>query len=146
MVQFDDDEEEAVEVEERSCFCINDNMDVLVEILKRLDHRSLAVAASVCRLWCALTRNDALWEHLCFRHVSPPPHGVRTVVLALGGYRSLYMLCVKPLLSRPAPPPISVELSLSLFCVDYYERVFLTGGTLAADSPSLMFLCKAVNV
>ncbi|KAK4484306.1 hypothetical protein RD792_006883 [Penstemon davidsonii] len=141
--------------EKRGKFCINDNMDVLIEILKRLDDRSLGVAACVCRLWCALTRNDALWEHLCFRHLSPPPpDGVRTVVVALGGYRRLYMVCVKPVLSRLRQGKLirmgtrhEVELSLSLFCVDYYERLLLGGRIGGADSPSsLMFLCKAVNV
>ncbi|KAG8387184.1 hypothetical protein BUALT_Bualt03G0226900 [Buddleja alternifolia] len=146
-------------------FCINDNMDVLIEILKRLDDRSLGVAACVCRLWCGLTRNDSLWEHLCFRHLSPPQEGVRTVVLALGGYRRLYMVCVKPVLSRlrvgGAAAELErrvwtrheVELSLSLFCVDYYERVLIggggggrLGGDSAAPPSSLMFLCKAVNV
>lgn len=137
-------------------FCINDNMDVVIEILKRLDYKSLGVAACVCRLWCALTRNDALWEHLCFRHLSPPPEGVRTVVVALGGYRRLYTMCVKPVLARRGERRLwtrhEVELSLSLFCVDYYERVFLCagggrmGGDAAAAPSSLMLLCKAVNV
>ncbi|KAG5596577.1 hypothetical protein H5410_037809 [Solanum commersonii] len=160
-------------------FFINDNEDVLIEILKRLDGRSLGVAACVCKLWCGIARNDSLWEHLCFRHVSPPLEGVRTVVLALGGYRRLYMVCVRPVLNRLRKwRPIGmesdseivrrvywtrheVELSLSLFCVDYYERVFLSGGSGggggggkhgggdAAAAPcvsSLMFLCKAVNV
>lgn len=135
-----------------SCsFCVNDNMDILIEILKRLDERSLCVAACVCRLWCALTRNDSLWEHLCFRQLSPPPEGVRTVVVALGGYRRLYTVCVKPVLRRLGRKLWSrheVELSLSLFCVDYYEKLFLlSGGDAAAPPPSssLMFLCKAVN-
>ncbi|KAH6781007.1 hypothetical protein C2S52_012244 [Perilla frutescens var. hirtella] len=159
------------EREEKGRFCINDNMDVLIEILKRLDDRSLGIAACVCRLWCALTRNDALWEHLCFRQLSPPPEGVRTVVVALGGYRRLYTVCVKPVLSRLGKMRVGgaaaelerkvwtqheVELSLSLFCVDYYERLFLgggggggsgrLGGDAAAQPSSLMFLCKAVNV
>ncbi|XP_031106801.1 F-box protein SNE-like [Ipomoea triloba] len=152
-------------------FCINDNVDVLIEILKRLDGRSMGAAACVCRLWCAISRNDSLWEHLCFRHVSPPPEGVRTVVTALGGYRRLYMVCVRPVVSRLSSWRIGlaaaaessdrvwtrneVELSLSLFCVDYYERVLLGdngggggGGRIGDDSStaSLMFLCKAVNV
>ncbi|KAL3633657.1 hypothetical protein CASFOL_022419 [Castilleja foliolosa] len=153
--------------EKRAKFCINDNMDVLIEILKRLDERSLGVAAGVCRLWRGLARNDALWEHLCFRQLSPPPAGVRTVVVALGGYRRLYTVCVKPVLSRLGKMRVGgaaatgelerrvwtrheVELSLSLFCVDYYERVFLGGGRLGGDAAappsSLMFLCKAVGV
>ncbi|XP_019193883.1 PREDICTED: F-box protein SNE-like [Ipomoea nil] len=159
----------AEEREKRSCkFCINDNVDVLIEILKRLDGRSMGVAACVCRLWCAISRDDSLWEHLCFRHASPPPEGVRTVVTALGGYRRLYMVCVRPVVSRLRSWRIGadssservwtrneVDLSLSLFCVDYYERVLLGdngggggGGRLGDDSStaSLMFLCKAVNV
>ncbi|KAA8526612.1 hypothetical protein F0562_008185 [Nyssa sinensis] len=122
-------------------FCINDHIDILVEILKRVDGRSLGVAACVCRLWCSITRNDSLWEHLCFSHVSPPPSGVRPVVVALGGYRRLYMVCLRRVLSRLARMGSGggdsdlvrrvwtrhqVELSLSLFCVDYYER--LNGG------------------
>ena len=46
-----------------------------------------------------------------------------------------------------------VELSLSLFCVEYYERLLGGGGGGGAvvggsESPasSLKFLCKAVNV
>ncbi|CAN4084509.1 unnamed protein product [Withania somnifera] len=146
-------------------FFINDNHDVLIEILRRLDGRSLGVAACVCKLWCNVAQNDSLWEHLCFRHVS---EGVRTVVLALGGYRRLYMVCVRPVLNRLRKGrPIGVEesdaeivarvywtrheveLSLSLFCVDYYERVLLSGGGHGGDggcTSSLMFLCKPVNV
>lgn len=164
VLEMEDGEREEVREEnESSNFCVNDNMDLLIEILKRLDDRSLGVAACVCRLWCSLTRNDALWEHLCFRQLSPPPEGVRTVVVALGGYRRLYTVCVKPVLSRLRAGAAAegrvwtrheVELSLSLFCVDYYERLFLGGGggggerRLSGDAPpsSLMFLCKAVNV
>lgn len=97
------------------------------------------------------------------------------MVVALGGYRRLYTVCVKPVLSRLGKMKVGgaaaelerrvwtrheVELSLSLFCVDYYERVLLGGGgsggggggggRLGGDSASppssLMFLCKAVNV
>ncbi|XP_050383295.1 F-box protein SNE [Argentina anserina] len=133
-------------------FCINDHIDIVVEVLKRLDGPSLGVAACVCRLWCSVARNDSLWEHLCFRHVSsPPPSSVRPVVVALGGYKRLYMVCVRPVLSRLSDSRLvrrvwtrdEVQLSLSLFCVDYYERR-LGGGEAAASS--LMFLCNPVNV
>ncbi|KAF9587932.1 hypothetical protein IFM89_006186 [Coptis chinensis] len=135
-------------------FCINDHPDILIEILQRLDDRSLSVAACVCRLWCSISRNDSLWESLCFSHVSPPPSNVRPVVLALGGYRRLYMVCLRPVLTRLSRPSLEldrvggvwsrneVQLSLSLFSVDYYERL---GGRLG-EASSLMFLCKPVNV
>ncbi|KAL6144029.1 hypothetical protein ACLB2K_054724 [Fragaria x ananassa] len=134
-------------------FCINDHIDIVVEVLKRLDGPSLGFAACVCRLWCSVARNDSLWEHLCFRHVSsPPPSSVRPVVVALGGYKRLYMVCVRPVLSRLSDSDLvrrvwtrdEVQLSLSLFCVDYYERRL--GGGEASASSSLMFLCNPVNV
>ncbi|XVE72547.1 hypothetical protein DITRI_Ditri11bG0047200 [Diplodiscus trichospermus] len=144
----------------RPKFFINDHVDILVEILKRLDGRSLGVAACVCRLWCTIARNDSIWEDLCFRHVYPPPSSVRSVVVALGGYKRLYMACVRPVLSRlgrvrkTSWTRDEVQLSLSLFCVDCYERLGSvnagsnSNGRLIGESSSssLMFLCKPVNV
>ncbi|KAJ0054316.1 hypothetical protein Pint_01854 [Pistacia integerrima] len=142
-------------------FFINDHIDILIEILKRLDGRSLCIAACVCRLWCTIARNDLLWEELCFRHMSsPPPSSVRPVVVALGGYKRLYMVCLRPVLSRLAEQRRQrrvkrvvwtrdeVQLSLSLFCVDYYERLGVDDriGECDASTSSLMFLCKPVNV
>ena len=146
--------------EKRSKFFINDHVDILIEILKRLDGRSLGVAACVCRLWCTIARNDSLWEDLCFRHVSPPPSRVRSIVVALGGYKRLYMACVRPVRSRlgrfrrASWTRDEVQLSLSLFSVDCYERLGSVGGSnstngrlIGESSPSsLMFLCKPVNV
>ncbi|CAN0897485.1 F-box protein SNE [Linum grandiflorum] len=144
---------------EAGIFTINDHVDILTEVLKRLDGRSLCVAASVCRLWNNIATNDAVWEELCFRHVSPrPPSGVKPVVTALGGYKRLYMVCVRPVLSRKRRSgsgrtrvwsPEEVQLSLSLFCVDYYERLgdrSVAGSDATSAPSSLMFLCKPVNV
>ena len=146
-----EEKEKEKEKEKKPKFQMNDHIDILIEVLKRLDGPSLGVAACVCRLWCTLTRSDSLWEHLCFRHVSsPPPSSVRPVVVALGGYKRLYMVCVRPVLSRLRNSHSElvwtrdeVQLSLSLFCVDYYERR-LGGG--ATSASSLMFLCNPVNV
>lgn len=164
-------QEGALEINEkkRTKFFINDHEDIVVEILKRLDARSLGVAACVCRLWCIVARNDSLWEHLCFRHVSPPPSGLRLVIVALGGYRRLYMAVLSrlgrasPIVTKAAAaaPWTSNEfqLSLSLFCVDCYERLNdgvdgINGGdnekvVVKSSEPSaasLMFLCKTMNV
>ena len=127
-------------------FSINDHHDVLVEILRRLDGPSLCSAACVCRLWSAVARNDSIWEELCFRQVSPRPSlSIRSVVSALGGYRRLYFLCIRPFLARL--PKIlwsqdQLQLSLSLYCVHYYERIYVG----AAPPSSLMFLRMPVNV
>ncbi|XP_021724737.1 F-box protein SNE-like [Chenopodium quinoa] len=145
-------------------YSINDHPDILVEVLKRLDGRSLGVASCVCRLWCSISKSDdSVWEYVCFRHVSPPPR-VRTLVLALGGYKRLYMVCVRPVLgrwggrgrggaelTRRVWSRQGAQLLLSLFCVDYYEKLGGGGaggrrvGSDAVPS-SLMFLCKPVNV
>ncbi|KAF5814627.1 putative F-box domain-containing protein [Helianthus annuus] len=151
---------------EKHNISINDHNDILIEVLQRLDGRSLAAAACVCKKWCSIVRNDALWEHLCFRQLSVPPSvGVRSVVLALGGYRRLYLMCVRPVVSRLKKRRSNggdtevvrrvwnrneVELSLSLFCVEYYERLLLgDGGAVGGGesaAKSLRFLCKTVNV
>ncbi|RCV46103.1 hypothetical protein SETIT_9G505500v2 [Setaria italica] len=125
------------------CYNINDNADLLAEILGRLDGRSLAAAACVCRLWAAVARRDAVWEALCLRHVGPAPPAAaaaagpatRAVVAALGGYRRLYRLCLGPALDRlgragalaqaqaARAHHLSLSLSLSLFSIDCYERL-----------------------
>lgn len=76
--------------------------------------------------------------NLCFRHVLPPPIGVWPVVLALNGYRRLYMVCVRPILRRIKRRRINgesevviwvwnlneVELYLSLFFLWSVTRGF----------------------
>lgn len=65
------------------------------------------------------------------------------------------MVCVRPVLSRLGESEMvrnqvwtrhEVQLSLSLFCIDSYER--LAGGMVASDAAasSLMFLCNPINV
>ena len=153
---------------------INDNADLLAEILARLDGRSLAAAACVCRLWAAVARRDAVWEALCLRHVvgPAPPAGpaTRAVVAALGGYRRLYRLCLGPALDRlgragggalaqaqaaeSRAHHLSLSLSLSLFSIDCYERLGVGAGGAGAAAgrqqppppSSLLFLCKPVDV
>ncbi|CAN6285331.1 unnamed protein product [Urochloa humidicola] len=148
------------------CYNINDNADLLAEILGRLDGRSLAAAASVCRLWAAVARRDAVWEALCLRHVGPAPPAAgpatRAVVAALGGYRRLYRLCLGPALDRlgragalARAHHLSLSLSLSLFSIDCYERLGVGSGGAAAAAgrqqqqpppSSLLFLCNPVDV
>ncbi|XP_072973830.1 F-box protein SNE-like [Typha angustifolia] len=141
---------------------ISDNVDILAEIMSRLDGRSLGVAACVCRVWYAVCNRDSVWEALCDRHVSGGAAGPRTrsVVRALGGYRRLYRLCVGPVLDRLTGSTgpdrwtgaradsvevrgnVSLSLSLSLFSIDCYER--LSGGR--QRPASLLFLSKPVDV
>ncbi|RWR96003.1 F-box protein SNE-like protein [Cinnamomum micranthum f. kanehirae] len=133
-------------------FVINDHLDVLVEILKRMDGRTLARSACVCRLWASISLHDSLWENLIVRHLHlRPPSAyaasLRPVVLSMGGYRTLYTACVRPVLHRPLRSWDEVQLSLSLLSVDCYERRLIAGGggpASSSSSSSLSFLCDLI--
>ncbi|WOK92392.1 F-box protein SNE [Canna indica] len=154
------EEEEEVEEEARKSrrpFSINDNVDLLAEILGRLDGRSLAASGCVCRVWSAVSRRDSVWEAVCHRHVAGGAAAAgttRSVVAALGGYRRLYRLCIGPALDRlavgqgaaAAARHLSLSLSLSLFSIDCYERLGVGGGRQQQRPASLLFLCKPVDV
>lgn len=121
--------------------------DLVFEILKRADARSLATSACVSRRWRSLAEDERLWEAVCTRHCANIGCGnqqLRSVVLALGGFRRLHSLYLLPLLrptaasgrSRPAlplpvlPAPASwgkdeVLLSLSLLSIGCFERMNL---------------------
>eukprot|EP01018_Ginkgo_biloba_P003744 Gb_08961 [translate_table: standard] len=148
------------------------NEDILLEVLKHLDARSLGVAACVNKQWKNAAEMEIVWEGVCSKHWPVAQYSQRSVheqmrgvVLALGGYRRLFLLCLRPLIisSRASPTKYpnsssssssetdgtsnklscpqwgkdEVQLSLSLFSIDCYERL----GNLS-ESSSLLFLCK----
>ncbi|XP_059078227.1 F-box protein GID2-like [Cryptomeria japonica] len=121
---------------------IVDNMDELHEIFKHLDAVSLAVASCVSRRWHQAAMEDNLWEMVCTKHW--PASGIsivrlRSVVNVLGGFRRLYVQWVHPFLRHAiASSPCSetdlkkdngfwsenqVQLSMSLFAIEYYGRL-----------------------
>ncbi|KAK8916438.1 F-box protein GID2 [Platanthera zijinensis] len=129
--------------------------DLVFEILKRADARTLAASACVSRRWRSLAEDERLWEAVCTRHWANIGCGnrqLRSVVLALGGFRRLHSLYLLPLLrpasaaGRPRPAlPLAVlsaprrpsgvparwgkdevQLSLSLLSIGYFERMNLS--------------------
>lgn len=126
---------------------VANNVDMLNEIFKHLDGVSLAMASCVSKKWKQATDDEGLWEAICTRHwpssASCQSGQLKSVVVALGGFRRLYVNCLHPLLSRnnsnykhlkSKDPPSSssskqkwsndeVYLSLSLFSIDCYERI-----------------------
>lgn len=126
------------------------NGDLLFEVLKYLDARSLATATCVSKQWHRTAQDERLWELLCTRHCRNIGCGnqqLRSVVLALGGFRRLHSLYLRPLLkptssssltllipshnssssSSSSTPPHwgkdEVNLSLSLLSIRYYEMM-----------------------
>ncbi|KAK4752763.1 hypothetical protein SAY87_021561 [Trapa incisa] len=81
------------------------NLDenLLFEVLKHVDARTLAAAACVSKLWHQTAQDERLWEMICTRHWANIGCGnqqLRSVVLALGGFRRLHSLYLLPL-SKP---------------------------------------------
>ncbi|CAM6092713.1 unnamed protein product [Calypogeia fissa] len=139
---------------------IDSSDDVIYEVMKHMDAKSLAIAACVSTKWRKVAEDETLWENVCIQHWSSPvaaQRQLRSVVLALGGFRRLYVQCLRPFSGRgrrvPQPLPSSlsgqanvdrewtkdeVHLSLSLFSIDCYERL----GRRQLSSSSLKLLCK----
>ncbi|KAA0060929.1 hypothetical protein IC582_006623 [Cucumis melo] len=105
---------------------LDDNL--LFEVFKHVDARTLATAAGVNKQWFKTAHDERLWELLCTKHwtnLGCANQQLRSVVLALGGFRRLHSL-------YPFPPMIGcnhpwgkdeVHLSLSLLSIRYYEKM-----------------------
>lgn len=132
------------------------NLDenLLFEVLKHVDARTLALASCVSKLWHRTAQDERLWELICTRqwaNIGCGNQQLRSVVLALGGFRRLHSVYLLPLSkpktaasstsssawpTAPAPfptmvgakPPArwgkdEVHLSLSLLSIRYYEKM-----------------------
>ncbi|GAV85253.1 F-box domain-containing protein [Cephalotus follicularis] len=141
-------------VEEAGYGFKNLDEDLLFEVLKHLDARSLAMASCVSKQWHKTSQDERLWELICTKHSANVGCGsrqLRSVVLALGGFRRLHSLYLSHL-STPQPasssaassssssawatfPPMigpkqqarwgkdEVHVSLSLLSIQYYEKM-----------------------
>ncbi|XP_058080674.1 F-box protein GID2-like [Magnolia sinica] len=113
--------------------------DLLFEVLKHVDARSLATAACVSKQWHKTAQDERLWEMICTRHWANTgcvTQQLRAVVLALGGFRRLHSIYLRPLLKPQQPKtPVhwgidEVRFSLSLHCfrydfIPYHEKMNL---------------------
>lgn len=79
--------------------------NLLYEVLKHVDGRTLATAACVSKQWNQTALDERLWELICTKHNRNQQQQLRAVVLALGGFRRLYSLYLWPL-SKPSPSPL----------------------------------------
>ncbi|XP_054796792.1 F-box protein GID2-like [Prosopis cineraria] len=77
--------------------------NLLFEVLKHVDARTLAMAACVSKQWHKTALDERLWELICTKQWANTGCGeqqLRSVVLALGGFRRLHALYLWPL-SKP---------------------------------------------
>ncbi|KAK6938621.1 F-box domain [Dillenia turbinata] len=94
---------QVVEKEEETGFMLLDE-NLLFEVLKHVDARTLATAACVSKQWHKTADDERLWELICTKHsanIGCATTQLRSVVLALGGFRHLYSLYLLPL-SKPS--------------------------------------------
>ncbi|CAN0922366.1 F-box protein GID2 [Linum grandiflorum] len=132
---------------------VNLDENLLYEVLKHADAATLGRAACVSKQWHRTAEDERLWELICTKHWANIGCGnqqLRSVVLALGGFRSLHSQYLWPL-SKPqssssassssgstpwaslapmmgAKAPArwgkdEVHLSLSLLSIRYYEKM-----------------------
>ncbi|CAN0922365.1 F-box protein GID2 [Linum grandiflorum] len=108
---------------------VNLDENLLYEVLKHADAATLGRAACVSKQWHRTAEDERLWELICTKHWANIGCGnqqLRSVVLALGGFRSLHSQYLWPL-SKPKAPARwgkdEVHLSLSLLSIRYYEKM-----------------------
>ncbi|KAL2924686.1 F-box protein GID2 [Bienertia sinuspersici] len=129
--------------------------NLLYEVFKHADAKTLALASCVSKQWHHTAQDERLWELICTRHwsnsINCGTQQLRSVVLALGGFRRLHALYLSktaatnpvfPTLSPSSSPSSSliqarvvkgngnkrwgkdeVNLSLSLLSIRYYEKM-----------------------
>jgi F-box protein GID2 len=109
--------------------------DVIFEVLRRADARTLAAAACVSQGWRQLAEDDRLWEAACVRewaNLGFSQHQLRTVVLSLGGFRRLHAVYIRPLQQGGGAGALrqgrrlgrdQVQLSLSLFSIGFFQNM-----------------------
>ncbi|XP_030955608.1 F-box protein GID2-like [Quercus lobata] len=108
-------EEEENEEENESGF-VNLDENLLYEVLKHVDARTLGSAACVSKLWHRTVQDERLWELICTKHwanIGCPNQQLRSVVLALGGFRRLHSLYLWPLLKPQSSSSSSAAASSS---------------------------------
>ncbi|KAI3737174.1 hypothetical protein L2E82_27169 [Cichorium intybus] len=90
---------------------LNDE-NLLYEVLKHVDAKTLGAAACVSRQWHRTAQDERLWELICTSHwanIGCGSNQLRLVVLALGGFRCLHSHYLLPL----SKPSVSVAKSSS---------------------------------
>ncbi|TQD93477.1 hypothetical protein C1H46_020898 [Malus baccata] len=77
------------------------NLDdyLIFEVFKHVDERTLGMASCVSKRWYTTVEDERFYELICTRHWANIGCGnqqLRSVVLALGGFRQLHSLSIWP--------------------------------------------------
>ncbi|PIA27055.1 hypothetical protein AQUCO_08300029v1 [Aquilegia coerulea] len=113
------DEEEKkkkkIKIDEEEGEFVNLDEDLLFEVFKHVDAKSLASAACVSKQWNKTAQDERLWEMICTRHWASKTgcstKQLRSVVLALGGFQCLHSHSLWPLSKPPSSSSSSAASS-----------------------------------
>ncbi|XP_020213037.1 F-box protein GID2 isoform X2 [Cajanus cajan] len=111
-------------VESKGLGCLDSNL--VFEVLKHVDARTLGMAACVNKEWQKTAQDERLWELICTKLWANTGCGeqqLRSVVLALGGFRRLLALYLFPLSKPLRLGKDELHLSLSLLSIRYFENI-----------------------
>ncbi|KAJ1703644.1 hypothetical protein LUZ63_003423 [Rhynchospora breviuscula] len=114
--------------------------DLLYEVLRRADERTLGAAACVSSRWRRLAQDERIWESVCLRHwaaLGCAPSQLRSVVMALGGFRKLYVSYLAPTVAtrsgrRRRWSRDELQMSLSMLSVGFFGMM---GGPMGKFPP-----------
>ncbi|KAA8537808.1 hypothetical protein F0562_027612 [Nyssa sinensis] len=114
-IKTEEDEEEEPKM---SPFLSMDE-NLLYEVLKHVDARTLATAACVSKQWYRTAQDERLWELICASHWPNLGCGNqrRRVVLAIGGFRRLYSQYLRPVFELPSSSSSSTSSSSAWPCL-----------------------------
>ncbi|KAI3726642.1 hypothetical protein L1987_66441 [Smallanthus sonchifolius] len=93
---------ETTEIASATAVLLDENL--LFEVLKHVDARTLGAAGCVNKQWHRTAQDERLWELICTKHwanIGCGNNQLRSVVLALGGFRRLHSHYLWPL-SKPS--------------------------------------------
>ncbi|XP_050364273.1 F-box protein GID2 [Argentina anserina] len=102
-LKVEEEAEEGGVVEGPGLTNLDDNL--MFEVFKHVDARTLGMASCVSKQWHKTAQDERLWELICSRHWANIGYGnqqLRSVVLALGGFRRLHSLYIWPFTKPPS--------------------------------------------
>uniref|UniRef100_A0A7C9ERG2 F-box domain-containing protein n=1 Tax=Opuntia streptacantha TaxID=393608 RepID=A0A7C9ERG2_OPUST len=100
--------------------------DIFYDILRRLDGATLASAACVCASFSTISREERIWEDVCYSlWPSTNRDDVRNLIRSMGGFRKFYADCYPLIVNKDFilhPWDSYLEYPLEWPEADYYEE------------------------
>ena len=98
------------------------NMDVLYEILCKVNGVTLCAMACSARVFIPISQNEQIWERICMlRWPSTRQQEIKSIIRSLGGFRKFYAQCF-PLIINKQPFIFDVDNSGLKDAEDWFDE------------------------